>query len=173
MSAETTSELDISLEKDVFMRSVLRELMGTLEEVIGREEASGYISVVGQNIADWLNDEYRRAFNSAELNSEQVQQALVDLKKRIDGDFYIVSADREKIVLANRRCPFGEKVIGRPSLCMMTSNVFGSITAENLGYAKVTLEETIADGNHGCLVVINLTEDNDVNDQNSREYFKT
>lgn len=47
-------------------------------------------------------------------------------------------------MLGNRACPFGDKVIGHPALCMMTSNVFGSIAADNLGYAKVVVEEAIA-----------------------------
>ena len=52
-------------------------------------------------------------------------------------------------MLGNRQCPFAEKVIGRPSMCMMTSNVFGHIAADNLGYSKVELRETIADGRAG------------------------
>ena len=52
------------------------------------------------------------------------------------------------------RSPFAEKVVGRPALCMMTSNVFGSIAAENLGYAKVVLEQAIARGDSGCRVVV-------------------
>ncbi len=44
--------------------------------------------------------------------------------------------------------------LGRPSLCMMTSNVFGVIAAENLGYAKVALTETIALGAPGCRAVV-------------------
>jgi hypothetical protein len=39
----------IQLERDVFLRSLLRELAGTLEDVVGLEEASGFISVVGQH----------------------------------------------------------------------------------------------------------------------------
>ena len=68
----------------------------------------------------------------------------MDLKRRIQGDFYVIEQDDEKIVLGNRACPFAEKVVGRPALCMMTSNVFGSIAAENLGYAKVVIEQAIA-----------------------------
>ena len=34
-------------------------------------------------------------------------------------------------------------------MCMMTSNVFGHIAAENVGYAKVELQETIARGDKG------------------------
>ena len=41
------SELGVELERDTFLRTLLRELAGTLQDVGGLEEASGYISVVG------------------------------------------------------------------------------------------------------------------------------
>jgi hypothetical protein len=56
-------------------------------------------------------------------------------------------------------------------MCMMTSNVFGTIAAQNLGYARVELEETIARGSSGCRVVVHLTPDLDVDDEPGREYF--
>ncbi len=172
MERNDASRLDLDFDKDKFLRNLLRELTGTLEDVVGAEEASGFISIVGQRLGEWLNKEYRQGFNTDTLNFKQLCNTLVDLKRRIDGDFYIISADNEKIVLGNRRCPFGKKVLGRPSLCMMTSNVFGAITAENLGYAKVSLEETIARGNRECRVVLYLNLDNDITIE-GREYFKT
>jgi hypothetical protein len=54
----------------------------------------------------------------------------------------------------------------------MTSNVFGSIAAENLGYAKVVLEETIADGQPGCRVVVHLKPTPKAEAASGREYFK-
>ena len=90
------------------------------------------------------------------LTREQVADVLVDLKRRIQGDFYVIEQDDEKIVLGNRACPFAEKVVGRPALCMMTSNVFGVIAAENLGYAKVVLERDDRPGRPGCRVVVYL-----------------
>jgi predicted ArsR family transcriptional regulator len=101
-----------------------------------------------------------------------VAEVLVDLKRRIQGDFYVISQDDEKIVLGNRACPFGDLVEGRPSLCMMTSNVFGTIAAENLGYAKVSLEETIATGASGCRVVIYLRQTTESARAEGREYLK-
>jgi Methanogen output domain 1 len=92
-------------------------LAGTLQDVVGLEEASGFV---------------------------QVGEVLVDLKRRIQGVFYILEQTDEKIVFRNRACPIAEKVLDRPALCMMTSNVFGSIAAGNLGFAKVVLKETIA-----------------------------
>ncbi len=96
---------------------------------------------------------------------------LVDLKRRIQGDFYVIEQDDTKIVLGNRACPFAEKVLGRPSMCMMTSNVFGVIAAENLGYAKVVLDSTIAEGAPGCRVVVHLKSTPEAEAARGREYF--
>ncbi len=101
----------------------------------------------------------------------QVSEVLVDLKRRINGDFYIIEQDDEKIIFGNRACPFAESVVGRPALCMMTSNVFGSIAAENLGYAKVALEQTIAQGDPGCRVVVYLKTTDESEAAAGREYF--
>ncbi|MEC8861107.1 MAG: methanogen output domain 1-containing protein [Pseudomonadota bacterium] len=164
-------ELEIPLERDVFMRSMLRELAGALQDVVGLEEASGFVSLVGQRIGDQLNKSYREALSQRRLNREQVADVLVDLKRRINGGFSIVEQNDERIVLSNTHCPFAEKVEGRPALCMMTSNVFGNITAENLGYARVDLEETIAEGAPGCRVVIHLNLPMD-EQATGREYFR-
>ena len=127
--------IDIPIERDLFLRSLLRELAGTLQDVIGVEEASGFVSIVGQRIGEWLGDEYRKALGVRELSAGQVPAVLVDLKKRIQGDFSVESIDQDKIVLVNRACPFGDKSarssllvhddvqrvryrhIGKPGLC--------------------------------------------------------
>jgi predicted ArsR family transcriptional regulator len=169
MNVET---LDLPLARDVFLRTLLRHLAGTLQDVVGLEEASGFVSVVGQEIGDELNAAYTSALAVDRLTREQVADVLVDLKRRIQGDFFVIEEDEEKIVLGNRACPFAEKVIGRPALCMMTSNVFGSITAQNLGYAKVVLEATIARGDSGCRVVVYLKPTDTARQADGREYFK-
>lgn len=148
--------LDLPLERDVFFRTLLRELAGTLQDVVGLEEAAGFVSVVGQRMGDRINGMYREALGTDRLTREEVAAALVDLKRRIGGDFFILEASEDRIVFGNRACPFGEKVIGRPSMCMMTSNVFGAVAAENLGYAKVELQRTVAAGDAGCRVVVHL-----------------
>lgn len=45
-------ELPLALERDLFLRSLIRELAGTLQDVVGVREASGYISVVGARIGE-------------------------------------------------------------------------------------------------------------------------
>ncbi len=163
--------IPVPLERDVFMRTLIRELAGALQDVIGLDEASGFISVVGQRMGRQINDFYKSALQVERLEREQVTQVLVDLKRRIQGDFFVIEESDERIVLGNRACPFGEKVLGRPAMCMMTSNVFGSIAAENLGYAKVVLEETIAQGASGCRVTVYLKPTDAAQQANGREYL--
>lgn len=164
-------DLPITLDRDSFLRDLLRHLSGTLEEVVGVEEASGFISVVGQRLGDEIDQKYRAALSTEKLSPEQVTATLVDLKQRIQGDFYIIEQNDEKVVLGNRRCPFGDQVLNRPSLCMMTSNVFGAIAAENLGYAKVVIEQAIAQGHPECRIIVHFEPTPAADESDGREYF--
>lgn len=166
------SDADIALDRDVFVRDLLRGLSGSLQDIIGLEEASGFISLVGREIGQDLDRRYRGALQLQQLSRPQVADVLVDLKRRIEGDFYVIEESDEKIVFGNRACPFGGRVLERPALCMMTSNVFGTIAAENLGYAKVSLEETIAEGGSGCRIVVYLQPTPQSEQADGREYFQ-
>ena len=65
-----------------------------------------------------------------------------------------------------------EKVLDRPSLCMMTSNVFGVIAAENLGYARVVIERAIARGDGDCRIIVHLHPAPEGEEAPGREYFR-
>ncbi|WP_437774472.1 methanogen output domain 1-containing protein [Sorangium sp. So ce1097] len=171
-AAEAVRRLPVELDRDHFLRQLLRELAGTLQEVVGLEQASGFVSIVGQKIGDRINEEYRSGFQVPRLTRAQVTQVLVDLKRRIQGDFYVIEESDDRLVLGNRACPFGDMVRDRQALCMMTSNVFGLITAENLGYARVVIEESIAQGHAGCRVVVHLKPSPDDGAPAGQEYFK-
>ncbi len=170
--ANAPKDIPLRLEPDWFMRSLIRELTGTLEDVVGIDDASGYISVVGASLGRSIEEAYRHGLSVDHLDRSQVAAVLVDLKRRIKGDFFIIEESDDKIVLGNWACPFGDKVIDRPSLCMMTSNVFGHIAANNLGYAKVELQQTIARGHPGCRVVVYLRQTPDAENATGREYYR-
>lgn len=166
------ADADIHLDADRFMRTIIRDLSGTLQDAIGLEEARGFISLVGARMGDRFNALYRAALDQACLGRAEVALALVDLKRRIGGDFFVVEESDEKIVLGNRACPFGAYVEGRPALCMMTSNVFGRIAAENLGYAKVNIENAIANGDKACRIVVYINRHGDAAETPGREYYR-
>lgn len=172
MTSDSQYKIDIPFNRDVFVNCLLGELAELLQTITGDDDASGLISMVGLRLGALANKTYRLGFNTDQLSFDQVKFALVDLKKRIEGDFYVVSADPEKIVFKNNQCPFGQHVVGRTSLCMITSNVFGTVASENLGYAKVSLHHTIADGSKECHVVVYLQKTAEALACDGREYFK-
>ena len=156
----------ITRDRDQFLRELLRELSGVLEDMVGLEEAEGFIAKVGNRVGLMMDTEYRQIANVDRLDKDAVADAMVDLKRRIKGGFSVESLEEDRIVLTNTHCPFGKFVAGRTSLCMMTSNVFGRIAANNLEYARVELAETIAEGGSRCRVIVHLTEGDA-----GREYF--
>lgn len=165
-STNVFAGIPIARDRELFLLELLGELSRVLEGTVGLKEAEGFISLVGARIGERMNAEYREALGVKELDVSHVAEALVDLKRRIEGGFSIESIDEDRIVLVNTACPFGRHAVGHPSLCMMTSNVFGRIAADNLGYVRVELLETIAEGGAGCRVVVHLNEGGA-----GREYF--
>lgn len=153
------SGLDLELDRDEFVRRVLRELTGLLQDVVGREDAEGFVSVAGRALGADLDARYRAALGLQRFDRDQVAAILVDLKRRIQGGFRLVSVDDQRIELVNDTCPFAEHVDGRPALCMMTSNVFGHLVSTHLGYARVEIREAIAEGHGRCHVLVHLTPD--------------
>lgn len=164
--------LDVPLERDVFLRTLVRHLSGALQDVVGLEEAGGFVSLVGQRMGDEIGGAYKAALDVTRLDRDMVRDVCLDLKRRIQGDFFVISEDADKIVFGNRACPFAEQVVGRGALCMMTSNVFGTIAADNLGYGKVALVETIANGDPGCRVILYLTRTPEAEAAEGREYLR-
>ena len=162
--------LPIPLDRDRFVRDLLREFAESLEKSVGAEKSADFVSEIGERTGAQLDRYYRAALKALHLRRDEVAAALVDLKRRIEGDFYIVELTDEKIVLGNRACPFGAKVIDRPALCMMTSSVFGSIASQNLGYAKVELKQTIARRDKECRVVVYLRPTAEAEQAPGREY---
>lgn len=165
-------DIQINNRED-FLQETLVELTSTLSEVVGLEEAAGFMSVVGQNLGRAVNRTLRQRTGQGQLNAEQVIDGLLDLKNRINSDFYVISQGQDKIVIGNRRCPFLGQKRGNASLCMMTSNLFGAIVADNLGYTRVELMDAIADGAPECQLVIWLRQTPESAKSTGREYFRS
>lgn len=144
--------------KETFLRALVVQLAQTMELQQGPDAAEAAVAQVGTDVGGQMEEEFRRAAQVVgRMSPEQMAACYVRLKHAIDGDFYVVEATQERIVLGNRRCPFGEVVKQAPSLCRMTSSVFGGIAARNTSEgASVLLEERIAVGDPGCRVVVYL-----------------
>ncbi|MEV6596792.1 methanogen output domain 1-containing protein [Actinoplanes sp. NPDC051346] len=143
--------------REPFLRALVVELARTAETTHGPSAAEHLVAQVGATVGAQMEDEYRRARTVFDrLTPEQIAESYVRLKAAIDGDFYIISVTDEKIELGNRRCPFGDTVRQAPTLCRMTSSVFGGIAARNHHAAVVLLDERIAVGDPECRVTVLL-----------------
>lgn len=165
--------LPIPLDRDRFVRDLLRDVAHSLVKTLGEEKAAEFVSAIGGRVGEQINLYYTAALRKVHLTRAEVAQVMVDLKRRIEGDFFIIEENDEKIVLGNRACPFGAKVKDRPTLCMMTSNVFGGIASRNVGYAKVELQQTIANSAKECRVVVYLRPTAEAEKAPGREYTRS
>jgi predicted ArsR family transcriptional regulator len=146
---------DGTFGREPFLLALVVELAHAVEAREGPGAAQAAVAQVGANVGGRMEDEYRRARELVgELTHGQIADLYVRLKAAIGGDFYVIEASDERIILGNRRCPFGEVVRRAPGLCRMTSSVFGGIAARNTGGASVVLEERIAIGDPECRVVV-------------------
>ena len=144
-----------SFGREPFLRALVVQLAQEVEREHGPDAAEAAIAQVGSDVGGRIEDEYRRARGIVErLTPEQIGDLYVRLKHAIDGDFYVIKATDEKIVLGNRRCPFGDVVKRAPGLCRMTSSVFGGIAARNAGASTVQLDRRIAVGDAECHVTV-------------------
>jgi hypothetical protein len=146
------------LNKTDFYLEMIATLTSSLERVVGLEDAEGYLALVGAEMGHDLYSSYCAKSHARDLPVDNIAKVLVDLKSRIDGGFSIESVGDGKITLVNTRCPFGKKAVGRQSLCMMTSTVFGTISSEAAGQANVDIEQSIAAGDERCRVVVYLNQ---------------
>ncbi|MEV1119450.1 methanogen output domain 1-containing protein [Actinosynnema sp. NPDC049800] len=144
--------------RESFLRALVVQLANAVEAQQGPEAAQRAIAQVAVDIGGQVELEFRQATGTtdASLSAQRIADCVIRLKAAIGGTFRVVDVTDERIVLVNGQCPFGPEVRQSPSLCRMTTAVFGGIAARNAGRAAVTLEERIAVGDPGCRVVIHL-----------------
>lgn len=147
----------IALDRDIFMRRLIASLGHLNEGILGSELTGAYIMNVGLSMGAAIEEEYKRFWGiNRALTLDEYAHVIIDLKQKIQGNFSLVSKDPLKVVVRTTSCPFDALVRQSPSLCFMTSSVFGGIAARNFGYAKVVLHQRIALGDPGCYVTIHL-----------------
>lgn len=142
--------------RETFLRALLVQLASAVELAQGPGAAEYDLTQVGLDVGGQMEMEFRIAHALVgKLTPDALARCFVRLKHAIDGGFYVVECNEDRIVLGNHRCPFGSVVRQAPALCRVTSSVFGGITARNNEQgASVVLEERIAVGDPGCRVVV-------------------
>ena len=163
-------QVELPINQKSFYLQTLIELNGVLDELIGESESGAFLNHVAEKIGNLFLTLYQDGTEKRRFTPHQLAEVLVDLKSRVGGQFSIVDVSKTRILLCNTRCPFGDSVIGRPSMCLMTSTVFGKIVADSNGYAGVNIDKAIAQGDDSCVIEI-LLEPTKNDPSSYREYF--
>jgi anti-sigma regulatory factor (Ser/Thr protein kinase)/predicted ArsR family transcriptional regulator len=158
--------------KEPFLRALVVQLATSVDEQQGPDAAEAAVAQVAADIGGQMEEEFRRARGIVgRLTTEQIADCYVRLKSAIDGGFRVSEMSGSRIVLVNDRCPFGDAVKKAPSLCRMTSSVFGGIAARNSERSvDVFLEERIAMGDDRCVVVVDLDPPTELPERWSHRY---
>jgi len=162
--------LDIGFDHQGLFSTLVTDMAELLETIAGPEDACAYVSSIAARLGTDIEKRYKTALGLQHLNRNQLVEVLVDLKNRAGGAFFVIEQDEDRVVFGNCACPLGHAAANHPSLCMLTSNIFGRLAANAVGYAAVDLEETIAKGAAGCRVVLHLKRMELGPD--TREYFR-
>ncbi len=169
---DVTLQTPIALDRDVFMRRLISSLGYLNESILGSDIAGAYIMNVGLSMGAAIEQEYKRAWGiDRPFTVDEYAHVIVDLKQRIQGNFSLVYSDDDKVVVQTTSCPFDEFVRQSPSLCFMTSSVFGGIAARNFGYGKTALQQRIALGDPGCYVTVFLRRTPEAEASIGKEYY--
>lgn len=146
---------DGTFGRESFLRALVVQLAQATALVAGPSLSESLVTQVGSDVGEQMEAAYRMAHDIVgDMTVDEIASLYVGLKHAIDGEFFVIEASEERIVLGNHRCPFGEAVRLAPSLCRMTSSVFGGIAHRNRGAAAVDLEERIALGDPQCRVTV-------------------
>lgn len=168
----TVPDTPIGLERDSFMRQLITSLGYLNESILGSDVAGGYIMNVGLSMGAAIEKMYKEYWGiDRPFTLDEYAHVIVDLKQKIKGNFSLVSKEPTRVVVRTTSCPFDELVQRSPSLCFMTSSVFGGIAARNFGYAKVVLHKRIALGDPGCYVSVFLEPTEEASKGIGKEYF--
>lgn len=162
--------LDIDFDHHGLVNTLVADMAGLLETIAGVEDACAYVSCIAARLGTDIEKQYKAALGIQHLNRDQLIDILIDLKNRAGGEFSLIEQDEDRLVFGNCACPLGHAASNHPSLCMLTSNIFGRLTANAIGYAAVDLEQTIAKGDSSCRVVLHLKRMELGPD--TREYFR-
>ena len=169
-SSPNIGALDIDFDHQGLFSTLVADLAELLESIAGVEDACAYVSGIAARLGTDIEKQYKSALGVQHLSRDQLIEVLIDLKNHAGGAFSVIEQDEDRVVFGNCSCPLGRAAANHPSLCMVTSNIFGRLSANAIGYAAVDLEETIARGAAQCRVVLHLkrTEPG----PETREYFR-
>jgi len=158
--------IPVNISEGTFLRRIINDLAANLE----KKDPKSIVNKVGFNVGEHIEELYKGFYGVEKLNLDQFSEVIIDVEKKIGGDFSIVEISKDKVVIKNTKCPFGEGVKKNPNLCYITSNILGVLAAKYFDYGKVCMKKTIATDSDYCDMVVYLKKTKESEKDKGKEY---
>ncbi len=161
--------IPVNMNRETFLTQMINELALSLDKTQLKET----LNKIGLKLGKQIEQLYKQFYGVENLNLTQLTEALIDVEKKIGGNFSVVEKTPEKIILKNNKCPFGnDKVKGCPEFCSITSNIFGIMASKNFSYSKVSLKRTIAKADEDYIIIF-LKKTEESEKEKATDYVNT
>jgi predicted ArsR family transcriptional regulator len=148
--------LKLELDREKMLSECVRAFGVMIEDVVGADDARGYVSIVGERIGEFVAAEIAKGVDFESLSIDQTADLLVEVQNLLGGCFDVEVQNGHQIRLTNTQCPYSTQYAGRQSLCTLTSSIMGTVASMCNGQARVQLLETIAQNGACCRAVVHL-----------------
>ena len=162
--ALSVSELDLPLDRDSFLRSVIHALSTAISQTTDRETSTRIVEAAARSLATEVDAEYRRALGVDALDRRQLANVLLDLGHRLEDGVTATDYDEANDRVQLDYLDSAEDGVNAAVSAVKTA-MYGFIAAHNLGYARV---EEGRDRAGAPQTIISLRPGS-----GGREYFKT
>ncbi|MDD1773574.1 MAG: response regulator [Methanomassiliicoccales archaeon] len=157
---------DLTLKKQMEeerIRTKVLETRGRIREVLmdvvplllrrrlPEEDRNEFISILSMRLEDALYDDYLGGEESigAETLGNSISQVLNDM-----GGCFTAEGNGDEIVIVGSKCPWENESKRNPVTCMLTKSISSRFAKRAWGKVKVSLNETLANRDDACIIVI-------------------
>jgi predicted ArsR family transcriptional regulator len=147
--------IPVDLNRTKFLKQIITGMCETIEPNLLKEALEKSSTDFGKEVSDI----YKKFHNTTKLTKTQLIDSIIDAMNKLGAHFSLISQDKEKIVFRNSKCLFGSEIKKCPLLCITTSSIVGKIIAENLGYSRVELKRSIANGANEDIMRVYLNKE--------------
>jgi predicted ArsR family transcriptional regulator len=155
--------IPVNINDKEFLRSMLLGTISSLDENTSKEAIRKSALKIAKNIEEL----YKRFYDVEKLNLDQFCEAVVDVEKKIGGEFKVVEKSNNRVIFRVLSCPLTKC----PGMCTVTSTILGTLAAKSFGYSKVILKKTIARGSDNCYIIVHLKKSEESEKEKTTEYF--
>lgn len=150
--------IPVNLNKELFLKKITTYLASN----IYKGEKKEALNKAGLDLSNYLERIYKEHYRVEKLSFDQVIDVIVDVYKKVGGNFKIIEKDSKKLLLRCKKSPFGEDIADSFILFNINAGIMGGLISKSKGYCKVCLKPASKDdGLYDILVFLKKNKESE------------